>query len=247
MKVAAVIPARYASTRFPAKPLAKILGREMLAWTIEGVRKSQKIDTCIVATDHPEIANLARREGAGVVMTSPDIATGTDRVWEAVAQENYDIVVNVQGDEPLISGQVIDSLVAACLNPEIAMATVGLAIRSREELESKNVVKVITNQFSDAIYFSRFAIPMSRSENYLRMPLKHMGIYAFRWHFLRDFCQTPVTWLEQQESLEQLRALYLGAKIRVVALETDAWGVDVPEDIGVIEEKLRQRGFTSKG
>ena len=194
MKVAVVIPARYASTRLPAKPLALIKGKPLLQWVIEGARKSQKISAVVVATDHLEIMELAKRCGAEAVMTDPDCPTGSDRIFQAIQsleQKNqlFDIVINVQGDEPLISEVEVDLVLEALLeDSEAMMSTLGHPLKT-EDLENKNSVKVLMNQNSDAIYFSRFPIPFSRqqfTENQCdHFILKHVGIYGFRTKFLK--------------------------------------------------------------
>lgn len=247
MKVAVVIPARYASTRLPAKPLALIKGKPLLQWVIEGARKSPKISAVVVATDHLEIMELAKRCGAEAVMTDPDCPTGSDRIFQAIQsleQQNqlFDIVINVQGDEPLISEVEVDLVLEALLeDSEAMMSTLGHPLKT-EDLENKNSVKVLMNQNSDAIYFSRFPIPFSRQqfiENQCdHFILKHVGIYGFRTKFLKQFCQHPVTDLEKNESLEQLRALFMGKKIKVKKMNRVLQGVDSPEDIVKVERLL---------
>ena len=239
MKVIGVIPARYASTRFPGKPLKKIAGKELLAWVIEDVLQSKKIDQVMVATDHLEIAKIAERYNIPAIMTDSDLATGSDRVWAAVQHMECDIVVNIQGDEPLITASVLDKLVAAFeQNPRAEMATLARSI-NEADLASPNTAKIVLNKNSEAIYFSRFAIPFSRLANASRsVCLKHIGIYAFKKTFLKEFCQCPPTDLEMAEGLEQLRALYLGAKIAVVEVDHDSWGVDTPDDVAKVEALL---------
>lgn len=241
MKFIAVIPARYASTRFPGKPLAKINGREMLAWTIEGTKKSNKVDRVVVATDHEEIYSLAEREGAEAIMTPSDLPTGTDRVWAAAKGQDVDVVINVQGDEPLIDGGILDLLAEAFSDPQVEMATLGREIKSDEELHSETTAKIVLDKNDYALYFSRFAIPFSREKELSEGALKHIGIYAYRSSFLEKFCNESPCLLEKKEGLEQLRALYLGAKIKVIKVDSDSWGVDVPKDIDKIE-KIMNRG-----
>lgn len=242
MKYVAVIPARYASTRFPGKPLAMIQGKEMLAWTIAGTKKSEKLEEIFVATDHEDIYALAEREGAKPVMTASDLPTGTDRVYAAVEAQDVEIVVNVQGDEPLIDGKVLDLLLDSFEDPQVQMATLGREIKNEEDLNSETTAKIALDQNDYAIYFSRFPIPYSRNKEINSVSLKHIGIYAYRKSFLKSFCLQEPTALEQAEGLEQLRALYLGAKIKVVKVESESWGVDVPKDIEKIEMIMKQGG-----
>jgi 3-deoxy-manno-octulosonate cytidylyltransferase (CMP-KDO synthetase) len=245
-EVWAVIPARFGSTRFPGKPLAKIAGRELIRWVIEGTRQAKLISRVVVATDDARIADVVRAEGADAIMTDSDLPSGTDRIWAAVKNSAAQVVINVQGDEPLTNGDLVDSLVAPMLaDTKLEMATLAHPL-SQAELDSPNAVKVIVNQASDAIYFSRFAIPYSRQkpEALISGAMKHIGMYAYRTEFLARFCAAPVAELERAESLEQLRALYLGARIRVIATEQRAWGVDTPEDVFTIEKLLAQRSLT---
>ncbi len=247
MKVAVVIPARYASTRLPAKPLALIKGRPLLQWVIEGVQKSSKISEVVVATDHSQIFDLAEKCGAVAVMTDPDCPTGSDRIYQAVMKleeqnKKFDIVINVQGDEPLISASEIDLVLNSLVQDRsVAMATLGHPLKA-DDLENKNSVKVLLNNSHDAIYFSRFAIPFSRlpfaEGAFDHLVLKHVGIYGFRTEFLKKFCQHTVTELEKSESLEQLRALYMGQKIKVQKINRGLQGVDSPEDIAKVERLL---------
>lgn len=242
MSVLAVIPARYASTRLPAKPLHPILGKPMLQWVVEGAQSSQWIDQLVVATDHPEIESLCKNLGVSVQMTEPSLPSGSDRVWAVAQTHKAEVVLNIQGDEPLVTGTLLDQLIEPMLkDSSIEMATVAHPIRS-EDLEDKSAVKVILNQNSEAIYFSRFAIPYSRLE-VEQIPgacLKHIGLYAYRSPFLARFCgQAPVD-LERGESLEQLRALFMGARIKVIEVEQELCGVDTIEDVKKMEAYLRK-------
>ncbi len=245
MKVVGVIPARLASTRFHAKPLAKILGKEMILWVLEGAKKSTLLDALLVATDDPGIKSLVEKHGGQAVMTDSNLPTGTDRIWACIQGIDADVIINIQGDEPLISEKLIDPLVQAFKDHhEISMATLGHEI-SKEELQSLDAVKVVCNQQGQALYFSRFPIPYSRQNvgdsREILGCLKHIGMYGYRREFLKSFCQHPPTILEQAESLEQLRALEMGARIQVMKVQEKSWGVDRPEDILKIEEKLRSQ------
>jgi 3-deoxy-manno-octulosonate cytidylyltransferase (CMP-KDO synthetase) len=243
--VVGVIPARFGSTRFPGKPLAQILGKPMIAWVIEQVKKAQGLSELIVATDHSGIAEVSAQAGARVVMTPSDLPTGSDRVFRAVENIACQYVINIQGDEPALDPNMIDSLVA-CLraNPNADMATLGRE-PTAEDLESPTTAKIVLNRFGEALYFSRFAIPYSRQLFEAgRNPascLKHVGIYGYKKDFLARFCQEPPCGIEMAESLEQLRALYLGAKIQVAKVSGDSWGVDRPEDIEKVEKLLSRR------
>ncbi len=242
--VLGVIPARYASTRFPGKPLAKIAGKEMITWVIEGAKTSKLLKDVWVATDDERIAEVSRKAGAKIAMTDSDLPSGTDRIWAAMAKVDCDIVINIQGDEPLVSAEWIDALAEPLIQePELEMATLAHPI-STEELQSPNAVKVVVDQKGNGLYFSRFPIPYSReaaSANGLPGALKHIGMYGYRKKFLQQFCAAKQAEIEKAESLEQLRALYLGAKIRVVKVATRSYGVDTPEDIQSVEEFLRKR------
>lgn len=241
LKVIGVIPARFASTRFPGKPLEKLKGKPLLQWAVEGAKKSALLQKVIVATDDLRIKNLCEEIKVESVMTSADCATGSDRLFEATQKMDTDIIINIQGDEPLIDQTYIDPLVAAFFQqPGLDMATLAHPL-SAEDVENRNAVKVITNVNSEAIYFSRFAIPYSRlpfSETN-KIALKHIGLYGYTKKFLQKFCSTSPTELEKSESLEQLRALYLGAKIKVIEVSKPTYGVDTPEDLRRLEALLK--------
>lgn len=243
-KVIAVIPARYGSTRFPGKPLAKINHKEMILWVAEAVRKSDLVSEIIIATDHQGIYDLVTKNHFTAVMTDPNLPSGTDRMWAAIRKESFDIAVNVQGDEPLLKHAHLELLIKSLIeDSECEMSTLAQPLvmsAGTNELENLNSVKVIVNQKNHAIYFSRFAIPYSRVEHSKgsQLAYKHIGLYAYKKEFLERFCSTPVCELEKAESLEQLRALYLGAKIKVVKVSDAGWGVDTPEDLIKIDKLL---------
>lgn len=249
IRAVGVIPARWGSTRFPGKPLEKINGVPLLQWVIEGCRGARLLSEICVATDHPEIAKLANQCGARAVMTESDLPTGTDRVWAAARELKADVYLNIQGDEPLIEGSLLDLLVQPFIeDTTLEMATLGRPL-DREALESSNTAKIVLNSRHEAIYFSRYPIPYSRVKPWdsrkagdtIDGALKHIGIYAYRRDFLERFCAQTPTVLEQLEGLEQLRALYLGARIRVVKVGHESWGVDTPEDISKIENLMKGR------
>jgi 3-deoxy-manno-octulosonate cytidylyltransferase (CMP-KDO synthetase) len=250
-RVLGVIPARYAATRFPGKPLEKILGKELITWVIEGALQSTLLSEVLVATDDERIASVASKAGVRAVMTESALPSGSDRIWAAVKNENCDVVINIQGDEPLITGMLIDRLIEPALqDASLEMVTLAHPLSAEAELQSMNAVKVVVNQNSDALYFSRFPIPYSRlspKEAGLMAALKHIGLYAYRKSFLGQFCTTPPVDIEKAESLEQLRALHLGARIRVVPVRENLVGVDTPEDLRRVEEILKMsRGHGTK-
>lgn len=261
-----VIPARFASTRFPGKPLVKIAGRPLLEHVILGVQQSTRLSEILVATDHEEIAAIAQKAGAKVVMTDPALPSGTDRVWaalKAAGLTGVDVALNIQGDEPLIQAEPLDALIEAFQGrPEIDMATLGREIDlstgdGLEVLHALTTAKIVLDANDQALYFSRFPIPFSRvrpevhgggvksgNPPVIKVPgsvLKHVGIYAFRPRFLEKFCAAPPCELEIYEGLEQLRALSLGARIHVVRTHHESWGVDTPEDVEKIEKMLNRR------
>lgn len=245
MKVLGVIPARYGSTRFPGKPLVSLQGRPLIQWVIQSSQKSQSLSHIIVATDDERIAQAAKAVGVEVVMTDSDLPSGTDRVYVASRSYKADVIINIQGDEPLIDGHHIDLLASAFkAEPKPEMATLGHPL-SEDEIKSLNAVKVVTDQNGHALYFSRFAIPYSRlSAAELKDrsgALKHIGMYAYSPDFLEKFCKTAPVLLEKAEALEQLRALYMGAKIKVIEVEKAFPGVDTPEDLEKINQILNSR------
>jgi 3-deoxy-manno-octulosonate cytidylyltransferase (CMP-KDO synthetase) len=259
LKAIGVIPARFGSTRFPGKPLVKVAGRALLTHVIEGAKQSKRLSEILVATDDPRIAELSEKSGARAVMTDPNLPSGTDRTWAALVASgltNVDVVVNIQGDEPLIEGAPLDALVAAFDGrSEIEMATLVREIdfsspQGLEVLQSQTTAKIVVTKDDRALYFSRFPVPFSRVQPRVqpgdargaldaqKAVLKHVGIYAFRPSFLKRFCAAPPCAIELYEGLEQLRALHLGAMIHVVRTRHESWGVDTPDDVEKIEKML---------
>lgn len=247
MRTVGVIPARWGSTRFPGKSLHPICGRPLVVWVAEAVRRAAGLDEVIVATDDARIAAAVRGTGVSVVMTHPDLPSGTDRVAAAAQPADDDIIVNIQGDEPLIDPGLIEAL-AVRLRTDAAyqMATAACPIRTSRELEARTVVKVVCDADGGALYFSRLPIPCRRdgepdlqSDLYLR----HVGIYAYRGAFLKRLVQEPPCALERTESLEQLRALYIGGRIAVLRTAHSGCGVDIPEDVAIVEAEMRKRGI----
>ncbi|NIQ97034.1 MAG: 3-deoxy-manno-octulosonate cytidylyltransferase [Desulfuromonadales bacterium] len=246
MSVTAIIPARYASTRFPGKPLADIHGKPMIQLVYEGASRSELVDRVIVATDDQRILRAVNDFGGEAVMTRADHPTGTDRLAEAARDIETDLVVNVQGDEPLIDPRMIDLAVEPLLaDPAISMGTLKCPIETVAEYLNPNVVKVVTDRQGFALYFSRAAIPHPRdfaedlaAHFYRFAAFKHIGLYVYRKDFLLSYPELPPTPLEQLEKLEQLRALELGVKIRVVETELTSTGVDMPEDLARVKAIL---------
>ncbi|MDP9172161.1 MAG: 3-deoxy-manno-octulosonate cytidylyltransferase [Acidobacteriota bacterium] len=231
-KILAVIPARYASSRFPGKALARVDTRTMLEHVYERVSMARYPTSVIIATDDRRIYDEAKLFGARVHMTRADHVSGTDRVAEvASGLEDVELVVNVQGDEPLIDPGAIDAALLPLLEePAIPMGTLKKRIEDPREISDPNVVKVVTDRFENAIYFSRSTIPHSRDGETVTH-FKHIGLYVYRRDFLLRYSTMPVCRLEQIERLEQLRALENGFKIRVVETDYESLGVDTPEDL----------------
>ncbi len=237
-RVAVVIPSRYASTRFPGKPLAMLCGKPMVQHVYEKAAASTA-DVAVVATDHPGIFDAVAGFGGKAVMTAESHPSGTDRIAEAVANlgEPVDIVINVQGDEPLIPTSVIDELIAVMKNnPSIEMATV--AVPGDRKVMTENNVKVVFGEDRFALYFSRSMVPFLRSGGTEAPVYLHWGIYAYRKSALDRFVSLPPGRLEECEKLEQLRALENGIRIYVLLSELESIGIDTPEDLVRAEKKL---------
>ena len=236
-----VIPARFASVRLPGKPLVDIHGKPMIQWVYERVMESDAADV-IVATDDERIAEAARAFGASTELTATSHQSGTDRIAEVAERRGWsdeDIVVNVQGDEPLLPPALIDQVAAlAERDTEAAMATLVTPLISDVERTDPNVVKVVTDQSGNALYFSRAPIPWPRDGNELA-GVRHIGMYAYRTWALKRLSETPPCALEQRERLEQLRALWLGLRIRVAeACEVPQPGIDTEEDLDAIRAEV---------
>ncbi|HBR15179.1 MAG TPA: 3-deoxy-manno-octulosonate cytidylyltransferase [Candidatus Omnitrophica bacterium] len=241
MKVIGVIPARWGSTRFEGKVLAKISGKPMIQHVWERAGQSRRLDELIIACDDKRVLEAAQQFGATAVLTSPDHPSGSDRIAEAVAQRDVDIVINIQGDEPLIQSSVIDDLARALLeDPSCVMATAIKVLDKKEELLSPNVVKVVVDKDNNALYFSRSVIPYNRDDQTITY-YKHLGIYAYRKDFLFTFKELPKSLLEKAEKLEQLRVLESGFKIKTVVTDIETVGVDTPEDLACVEWLLKDR------
>lgn len=240
-EVLAVIPARYASTRFPGKPLATIAGRPMIQHVVERVRQARTVSRIVVATEDARIKGVVESFGGEAVLTRPDHRTGTDRVAEVAAHIEAEIYVNVQGDEPLIDPGTVDGLVEAMLeNSEMHIGTPCSAIDQPNDIMDPNIVKVVRDFDSNALYFSRAPIPWIRDTAKTTAPRfwKHLGLYAFRRDALLEFPTLPPGELEGVEQLEQLRWLENGFHIGVVETDYDAVSVDVPADVERVEKLL---------
>ena len=231
-KILGVIPARFASTRFPGKVLAHIAGKTMLQHVYERASLSKYLTSTLIATDDDRVYSVARSFGARVRMTRSDHLSGTDRAAEVASAENAEIIVNIQGDEPLIDPAAIDAAILPMVHePELVMGTLKKRIEDPREITDPNVVKVVTNSAGDAIYFSRCPIPFEREKSGSTPYFKHIGLYVYQRDFLLAYSALPVGPLETAERLEQLRALENGYRIRVVETEYESLGVDTPEDL----------------
>lgn len=236
-----LIPSRWGSSRFPGKPLHLLAGKPLVQHVWEQVSKCRRLHDIAIATDDDRIRETAEAFGAKVIMTSPDHPSGSDRLAEALQYfPEATHVVNIQGDEPMIEPDLIDSLAEALLSdPDLSMATVGAELKSEEDFQNPNIVKVVLALNGDALYFSRAMIPYPRNGD--KTPLRHLGLYAYRADFLKQFVQWEPSSLELCESLEQLRALENGARIRVILTDHDSPGVDTPEQAAQVEELLKLR------
>jgi 3-deoxy-manno-octulosonate cytidylyltransferase (CMP-KDO synthetase) len=229
-KILGVIPARFASTRFPGKVLALLSSKTVLQHVYERACQSRYLSNTIIATDDERVYEAARGFGASVRMTRADHASGTDRVAEVASTGQADVVVNIQGDEPLIDPAAIDAAILPVVHDrQVVMATLKKKIEDPREIADPNVVKVVSNHAGDAIYFSRCAIPYARERS--GAWFKHIGLYAYRRDFLLGYSRLPVGPLERAERLEQLRALENGFPIRVIETDYESLSVDTPEDL----------------
>ena len=237
MKALCIIPARYSSTRLPGKPLKDICGKPMICRVFERASLAKSVDEVIVATDDERILKAVEKNGGRAMMTRADHKTGTDRLAEVAEKfPDVEVIVNVQGDEPLIESSLIDELVAQFeLNAELQMATVAVELNHEDEMKNPNNVKVIMDKKNNALYFSRSLIPYPRNSGKAKV-YKHIGIYAYRRKFLLDYAKMDSTPLEESESLEQLRALENGYKIRVIKSDCQFIGVDTEEDLKLVNE-----------
>lgn len=251
MKTYGIIPSRFGSSRFPGKPLAVLAGKPLVAWVVEAVKKAKSLDEVLVATDDERIADAVAAHGGRAVMTPSSLPSGTDRI--ACAARNFlgedfaddDILVNIQGDEPLIDPALVDELAMKLkLDARWDMATAVTPVKSAADLAAKSVVKVVLDRHDGAMYFSRAPIPFDRdgeADLASGLYVRHLGIYAYRGAFLKRYIAEPPCRLETTEKLEQLRALWMGAKIAVVRTCDEGVGVDTPEDAERVGKILASR------
>lgn len=243
LKVLGVIPARYASSRFPGKPLIDLKGKSMIQRVYEGCAKSQLIEKLVVATDDQRIYDHVLEFGGNAMMTDENHPSGTDRCAEvAKSFPEMEVVINIQGDEPLVNFKQIEQLIQAFENPSTQIATLGISTTDLSEVENPNRIKVVTDANGSALYFSRSPIP-SKSHGAERVAqnfayTRHIGLYAYRNAVLQELCALPRTELEQLESLEQLRWLYHGYAIQVVSTQIETPNIDCPEDVEAVLAQL---------
>ena len=240
-KAVGIIPARWGSTRFPGKPLHSIAGKPLLRHVWERSRRAKKLDRLIIATDDFRIAESAFDWGAEVAMTSPNHASGTDRIAEVAAKlKAFAHIINIQGDEPLVDPKLIDRLVRELQrDKKLEMITVAHPFEDGNDAQSPHQVKVVMNQSGDALYFSRAAIPFARVPSEQPKYFRHQGIYGYSRDLLLRFVRWKTSPLERAEALEQLRALENGVRIRVVMSGSGSPGVDTPEDARMIERLMK--------
>jgi 3-deoxy-manno-octulosonate cytidylyltransferase (CMP-KDO synthetase) len=239
-KAVGIIPARWASTRFPGKPLHLIANKALLRHVWERSRRAKKLDEVIIATDDMRIAEAAFDWGAEVAMTSPKHQSGTDRIAEVARKaRRFGLIINIQGDEPLLDPALLDRFVDELRsNRKIDIVTAAHPFESAAEASSPHQVKVIVDLHGNALYFSRYAIPFPRNRAASIKYLRHQGIYGFRRQALLDFVRWKPTPLERAESLEQLRALENGVMVHVLVTKHGSPGVDTPADAKALEQKL---------
>ena len=240
MKIAAaVIPARYQSTRFPGKPLASILGKPMIQRVYEGVRQAKLIDRIIIATDDQRILRAAEEFGAEATMTSSEHHSGTERAAEVAQALKNRLVINVQGDEPLVTGEMVDQLVEELQNGATTMASLMAKVYDLSLIHEAHIVKVVADKEGYALYFSRTPLPYQASEFFYQ----HIGIYGYQREFLLRFARMRPARLELQEKLEQLRALENGYKIKMIEILSPTLSVDTPQDIIRVEEFMKKKKY----
>ncbi len=259
MRTLAVLPSRFAASRFPGKPLALIAGKPMIQWVWEAASRATGVDKVVVATDDERICGAVHDFDGQVIITDPALPSGTDRVAAALELlgESYDVVLNIQGDEPAMHPDIIAAVVKLMANqPDLSMATAACPFAHADELFNPNAVKVVTDDRGRALYFSRSPIPYLRNSTVfeadfrpwmqpeqLQLFKRHLGIYAYRPETLRTFTHLPPHPLERLEMLEQLRALAAGISIGVAETPFLSLGVDTPGDVPAAEQLLRERGL----
>jgi len=243
MKAVAIIPARYHSTRFPGKALAKLLNKPLIQWVWEAVNNSNLFDQVMVATDSVKIKEVVDNFGGIAILTSKEHQSGTDRIAEVAESLDSDIIVNVQGDEPLINQKVLTSLLQIFEDSSIQIASLMTKIKDLKQLSNPNLVKVVVDNISNALYFSRSVIPYNRDNIHFEDYWQHIGVYAYRRNALMRLVKLPSGKLEQAEKLEQLRALENGIPIKMIKTEYNGIGVDTPEDLLKLESLLKEMDY----
>lgn len=239
LAVVAVIPARFAAQRFPGKPLHPIAGIPMVVRVLERAQAARKVDAVLVATDDERIATVVEAAGGIAVLTDPDLPSGTDRIWAAVKEMDVAVVINVQGDEPMLEPENIDRVAAFLLaNPAFPLATVATPISDPADIANPNNVKVVRGDDGRALYFSRSPLPYRRRPEPDLPTWKHLGLYGYRKEALQRWTSLPTHPLERAESLEQLRAIAAGMSMAVLEAVGDSIGVDTPEDAEKVERLL---------
>lgn len=243
LKVVGVIPARYASTRLHGKMLLDVAGKPLVVRTLEAARSAKMLDRLLVATDDPRIQKAVEAEGGEAVLTAPELPSGSDRVLAALSNVEADVVVNIQGDEPLLPGEVIDQCVNLLLHrPDFGVTTAASPLKP-DDLHNPNVVKVVISNDHKALYFSRAPIPFPRTKKLMtRLYRRHIGLYVFRRKVLEYYCGWPESELEKCESLEQLRLLAHGVDIGLVDVPEIPPGVDTEEDLNRVREQYESSG-----
>ncbi len=239
-----IIPARYASTRLPGKPLIKIDGKPLIQWVFESALQIKNANEVIIVTDDVRVERVAKSFRARVMMSPSNIKSGSERVGFAAKSIDAELIVNLQGDEPFISSETVDEAIRVLQdNPQINISTLGCPLKSEDEWGNPSAVKILVDSEMNAIYFSRSKIPFFRDSRFhpIHELLKHIGVYVFRKKFLMQFLEWKETPLEKIEKLEQLRVLEHGHKIRVVKTEKNSFGVDTPEDVAYIEALIRKK------
>lgn len=239
MKTIGVIPARYHSSRFPGKPLAMICGKPMVWWVYEQCKKVRELDEIYVATDDARIECVCLQYNMHVLMTSANHPTGTDRVAEVAKRTDGTLYVNIQGDEPLIAPEMIKQVIRIFDDATVYFGTLKEEICDAEEIDAPSTVKVVTDVNGDALYFSRNVIPSNKKDDRMARIYRHIGIYAYKKHFLLKFASMKQTELELGEGIEPLRAMENGYKVRVAETKCSSIGVDYPEHIQLVENIIR--------
>ena len=240
MKIIGVIPARYQSSRFPGKPLADICGKPMIWWVYEQCRKVKELEDVYVATDDERIFDTCKQLNMQVIMTSTEHKTGTDRVGEVARKTDGDLYINIQGDEPLIEPAMIRDVISIFDNTDVVMGSLRKQITDTDEINAYSTVKVVVDKNEDALYFSRSVIPSQARSSDAKI-FRHVGIYAYTRDFLFKFITLPQRELEIAESIEAIRAIENGYKIRVRETQFSSIGVDLPEHIKLVEEAIMNK------